>query len=1008
METHEKILLLRSILGDSIPLLQLEQLLARSNGNVEQAVNRYFMAPTPPQPTRSDQSKSTKVLASKRPSDQLHLRPSALGFYIGDMVISGWSTSSGVASVKPGDQVILGRNTPISLSFSGKRQRTQQPNPTNTIVRFWSKSGSEIGRLPREVGHYVARLIDYQLCDFKATILLHLQCYISKNAFSKPATTPSVFQPPSSSRKDNDDDTLDVAQRQRSIALLSLIRAVGLCPTRTALRQSGNSHLEQITQSLENIPKLPNSDESEEGQENAEEVKEVSDDQLDTIYEQAQRFDEQISPMQQPSTMALTLKSYQQRALSWMVAKESVQQDNDIDVRSMHPLFEAYDFPTDPAGSQHDQPKQFYLNPYSGGLTLDFPETNSRERGGILADEMGLGKTIEMLSLIHAQRFRKDDPSTPMPPAEDKRHSSPTTLVICPNALLSQWKNELLRGSKEGTLTVDTYFEGNDRSTNITQRLCRWDGSAPDVVLTTYGVIRSEYTRNHTALTNINFWRVVLDEAHTIKNRASQTSRACCALKAKRRWALTGTPIQNKLDDLFALVRFLHVEPWSNYMFWRAYITIPFEKKDKAALQTVKTVLEPLVLRRTKNMRDHNNNPIVAIPSKTINVEYLELSEPERDVYDCLYTDSKTRFNLFCASGTVLHNYASILQMLTRLRQASCHPYLVLGNKEATTSTLKTDEGGRISLQSLLDRYNQAFSSSSSETKHTRQNSELMDIDSPRTPSSFGAGILKDLMSQSPGDDASSKMPEECPICFEPTESMILLPCMHMLCRDCVNDCLGSNDAKGKDGECPICRHNPIHESDLVEVSKTGDSLDIRHAVGGYRKSTKINALLSHLKVNMEQSRRTVVYSQFTSFLDLIGVALDTKNIPFVRYDGAMTRTQRDNAVAKFTSNADPSAVMLISLKAGGVGLNLTCASRIVLMDPWWNFATEAQAIDRVHRLGQTEEVIVTRFIIKDTVEEHMLAIQKRKQVLMTELYKSQEEQKAQRLHDIHAIFGGR
>jgi DNA repair protein RAD5 len=126
---------------------------------------------------------------------------------------------------------------------------------------------------------------------------------------------------------------------------------------------------------------------------------------------------------------------------------------------------------------------------------------------------------------------------------------------------------------------------------------------------------------------------------------------------------------------------------------------------------------------------------------------------------------------------------------------------------------------------------------------------------------------------------------------------------------------------------------------------------------------------------------KSVVFSQFTSFLTLIEPALAKANMKFVRLDGTMAQKARAAVLQKFTE-ASGFTILLISLRAGGVGLNLTSAGRVFMMDPWWSFAVEAQAIDRVHRMGQEGEVIVKRFVVKESVEERMLRIQERKKFL--------------------------
>lgn len=96
------------------------------------------------------------------------------------------------------------------------------------------------------------------------------------------------------------------------------------------------------------------------------------------------------------------------------------------------------------------------------------------------------------------------------------------------------------------------------------------------------------------------------------------------------------------------------------------------------AYDVVQTVLEPIVLRRTKTMRDQEGNLLVTLPSKNVEIEYLDFTPQEQDIYDSLFTDSSTKFSYFCAAGKALSNYASIFQLLMRLRQVSCHPYLVV------------------------------------------------------------------------------------------------------------------------------------------------------------------------------------------------------------------------------------------------------------------------------------------------------------------------------------------
>ncbi|KAI7862982.1 SNF2 family N-terminal domain-containing protein [Spinellus fusiger] len=1037
MSTTEKINILRNLTGIHVSDQQLQQLLTKAKGDLEAAANTYFLSMDIEAATSTSKASSQSVQLpimdsfSSSPLSNLETMSSSLpgkrkrapgtnSFYIGDLVMTGWSLLKGNNLVKQGDSCTMHRPKP-NVHFTKKRRAFGGQTGGDTVVRFTNLQGQEIGRLEKDASKYISILIDQDLCEFKGIIvycpstltlgddiILQFRCYLKVSAFDSMASIHTRDSRSHHSLKEFSSETeQEASKRLRTLALIAFMRALSLRPTRSAIRSiSGHDNEDEIHKLIEQSVSTVDSSSLHDtsGEEEAQEsVKEVTDDQLDTIYEKAQLFDAQISPMDEPDTMCLSLKPYQKRALAWMVLKESTMYDaGDVDTRSMHPLWEEFAFPSEQNDSEYTH---FYMNTYSGDLSLIFPESSTQERGGILADEMGLGKTIEMLSLIHTNRFKPG-----MPTPDNKRFKSPTTLVICPMSLLAQWRDEMVRGSHPNTLSIDVYY-GEGRNNDMRNRLDRWDGTAPDVLITTYGTILSEWGKKDSKLFKLEFWRVILDEAHQIKNRQSKTSRACCDIRSPRRWALSGTPIQNKLEDLYALVRFLKHEPWAHYTFWRAFITLPFQKKSPKALIAVKSVLEPIVLRRTKAMHDENGNPIISLPKKAINIEYLDFTLQEQEIYDSLYNDSKTKFSHFCESGKALSNYASIFQLLMRLRQVSCHPLLALSSGSEGQKKIMTDSEGLISLEKLIEKY------SSNDTENTSTED-----------TSYSVEVLRNLLKrqknvQSEGKvDSETRMDidEECRICFETVDSMIMLKCAHMACRPCVMDFLQKFEDRGMEGHCPICRHGPVNPDDLLEVSRRQDShnqllnedtgltsLNIRQAVGGYKPSTKINALIRHLRLYEQEGHRTVVFSQFTSFLDIIQVALAETNITYARLDGTQSQTHREKVLSEFSSeNTSQNVnVLLISLRAGGVGINLTCASRVIIMDPWWNFAVESQAIDRVHRLGQQKDVVITRFIMKDTVEERILEVQDRKHMLTTQLYMSKEEGKLRQLQDLKILF---
>ena len=630
------------------------------------------------------------------------------------------------------------------------------------------------------------------------------------------------------------------------------------------------------------------------------------------------------------------------------------------------------------------------------------------ELGELTCLEMGLGKTIEMLSLMHSHRSEvslqaseRSFSSVANLPRLPKNSSSVeaapcTTLVVAPMSLLAQWESEAAKATSAGTLKTMVYY-GSDKAANLQNLCCEANAaSAPHLIITSYGVVLSEFNQvagrggdrgSHGGLFSLDFFRIILDEAHFIKNRQSKTAKACYELTAQHRWVLTGTPIVNRLEDLFSLVHFLRVEPWSNFSFWKTFITVPFESKDFIrALDVVQTVLEPLVMRRTKDMKTPDGQALVPLPRRTIEIEELELSKQEREVYDYIFTRAKRTFNATMEAGTLLKSYTTIFAQILRLRQSCCHPVLTRNKaiaaeeeEAAAASDVANGLADDMDLQELIER----FTSDSDSGEQDIANK-------------FGAHVLQEIQSQSNN---------ECPICAEePMIEPAVTGCWHSACKKCLLDYIEHQKEKHTLPLCFNCRE-PINQRDIFEIvhHEQGDDEDLYDATQpgqpskhpritlrriGTSSSAKIAALISHLKSlrSTNPGTKSVVFSQFTSFLDLISPALSQANIPFLRFDGAMSQKARASVLTEFASapakKSGHGMVLLLSLRAGGVGLNLTAAKRVFMMDPWWSFAVEAQAIDRVHRMGQDEEVKVIRFIVGGSIEGRMLKIQERKKFM--------------------------
>ncbi|XP_019174442.1 PREDICTED: putative SWI/SNF-related matrix-associated actin-dependent regulator of chromatin subfamily A member 3-like 3 isoform X1 [Ipomoea nil] len=171
--------------------------------------------------------------------------------------------------------------------------------------------------------------------------------------------------------------------------------------------------------------------------------------------------------------------------------------------------------------------------------------------------------------------------------------------IVHPMALLGQWKDELEAHSKPDSISVFVHY-GGERSNDPRVIV------ETDVVLTTYGLLTAAYKADaeSSIFHEVDWHRIVLDEALTIKSWRTVSARAAFTLSAHCRWCLTGIPLQNNLQDLYSLLCFLHVEPWCNWAWWNKLIQRPYENGDQRALKLIKAILRPLMLRRTKETKD--------------------------------------------------------------------------------------------------------------------------------------------------------------------------------------------------------------------------------------------------------------------------------------------------------------------------------------------------------------------------------------------------------------------
>ena len=228
----------------------------------------------------------------------------------------------------------------------------------------------------------------------------------------------------------------------------------------------------------------------------------------------------------------------------------------------------------------------------------------------------------------------------------------------------------------------------------------------------------------------------------------------------------------------------------------------------------------------------------------------------------------------------------------------------------------------------------------------------------------------------------SIEQQEECPICYEPfqTETSVISSCAHCFHRTCIEQVIKIQ------AKCPMCRGDMPDDTCLVqpaeELSEENQTAKLSEQADA--PSSKVKDLLTLLKATAAKDKgtKTVIFSQWTSFLNIVQKHISLAGFRFCRLDGSMSAAARDAAIDSLNTD-DKCTIMLASLSVCSVGLNLTAASQVIMTDSWWAPAIEDQATDRVYRLGQTKPVIVWRLTMEDSIESRVLEIQADKRNLV-------------------------
>ena len=664
-------------------------------------------------------------------------------------------------------------------------------------------------------------------------------------------------------------------------------------------------------------------------------------------------------------------------------------------------------------------------------------------RGGILADMMGLGKTLSVLSLIAStvaasQEWASFPPLQPMAPERKLSYPYPSkhfempraqglgltplrqngksTLLICPLSTITNWEEQIKQHLKPGSLTYHIYH-GQNRIKDVEQ-LAQFD-----LVITTYGSVSSELTSRHRGkkgpfpLEEIAWFRIVLDEAHMIREQSTLQFKAVCRLQSSRRWAVTGTPVQNRLDDLAALLAFLRLKPFDDKSKFLQYIVLPFKNADPEIVPKLRVLVDTITLRRLKDK--------IHLPGRSDEIIRLNFTTEEQRIYDLFAKNAQDRVQVLTGQGRdrILggKTYIHILQSILRLRLICAHGKELLSEDDFSL------------LQGMTADAPIDIDSDDDNDKPALQEAKAYE--------------LLDLMKETNNDNCvkcSRKLGanDAADIESERQEDVLghMTPCYHIYCPLCVtffrDNVSGISYNSNAYGHCPVCSSHV--KFSCVELRRT--RADVEHEPQPQAKSaatkaatgkvmpderysgphTKTRALVEDLLASEAESEKhpdqppfkSVVFSGWTSHLDLIQIALDHAGITYTRLDGKMTRIARTNAMDAFRD--DPKVhVILVSIMAGGLGLNLTAANNVYVMEPQYNPAAEAQAVDRVHRLGQKRPVRTIRYIMRDSFEEKMLELQEKKMKLASLSMDGRDKAKVmdrteaarQRLMDLRSLF---
>lgn len=497
--------------------------------------------------------------------------------------------------------------------------------------------------------------------------------------------------------------------------------------------------------------------------------------------------------------------------------------------------------------------------------------------GGILSHDMGLGKTITAISCMKQR---------------GKINGLPN-LIICPLSVLTHWKREIVKVYSPIKQNILIYH-GKDRDKHIIRNY--------DYIISTY------YSLVTNELEQYKWGYIAIDEAHILRNGTKDSDiqkripKLCfgafrISSQGIYKWCITGTPYNNRINDIVSLFKFLGIKPYNIPGWWI-----------KSDIKTQEACMRKFCLQKTKK----------GILKPAFHISHL-ITPTNTELYPNIsICKNVTKLQAQYANMKDPFKKARLLELLCNLicvarLLSNCIYYNSYLNQNDTDENVDTDV----------------------------KTNKLIEL----------------------------KKPNKCVICFSDTnDPMQEEKCKKIFCKNCIFTWVQINPS------CPYCRA-PIdinvqysNSAKLKRVPITSDLILMNCA--------KVNKIYTELKIWLvkDPSHKVIIFSEFVSFLTLLKQVISDKinDVELHMFTGDMSKTERERNTTNFLKIDGKKKVLLISIKAGGVGLNLMPCSTVFLAEPNLNPFVELQAENRVHRIGQSYQVNIIRFILNDSMDTKM------------------------------------